>query len=1105
MAFRRNVAKWARFVWSRAEAYRGVFRVGSLAELGFSSKTSTRMGLHRCYGLYCSDSTFRSDGSAGPSFRTGAENQGLQNVRSRPRVRRIRAARGLPVGNLPGTRRKRSREKPGSGVLSVSDLRGLEAGQGSADNRLPRSKQALGQGSNCNGNFARFLFRNTARRPLDFVRFERGIPCHKTAPEYGEIFHVHLWKAFLYLLYAAVWLEPLPYVVYESNVSGGETPSSRDRMSCTTLLGRFLAHRGQWTEARFRRRCACTELYSKRPTSYPGTGSAPNQGGLGGWYHTIGTSGGSSRHYDNSFLHHACETGGPELDGVKNAQTSPVWWFLSVYFTVAEILGKSYIKFGTSSVSSFLLSKFVRRLKQQCVKSGGQGTHKIGKDSPFAGQPPGPKNVGHPDCRGWSVALCGRGVLVPPYRRCGCWFRGYFGTGCDTRLPWTPRSPSTVVTVSTVTVDYDSGAGGGSESSGDEGFQSPAELHSPNTDQPTAAVDSHRQLGSGTNPVEYGERVPSSHARASPTASAPRENENSNSGQLVAERDQSARRPSVAHVERSRCHGQDFCLDLARHLTAAAESPPSLAAAGSTRSAVENNQSAISRILGRRPFTAVEPAPVLDTRDSTQDLARERPGRDHSAALAQAALVRSLDSGLHGDGSGPSSGANYVGPVHVRKKPALGSGRGGHRGTALAGIVAGIEAAAPNTRGGAASIRLATHALAASTDKTQSSAWNKFARFCSSEGHAPLPASVACLLAYIGFLFDEDRVHASSLDGYLSAIRTRHSRAHFPDPFSDPTIQSLLLAFRRADDARGSFIDSRAALSSDIMLSVHNLGLECTTGSMMERDTVICELQYLLTWREGSVLTLLQGDVSVVREDDRISITVRPRSLKGRPVRNAVATTLICFDDHTGANGLALQLRYFTISTISLAPGLSVWGSSSPPPPQSITKALDRIFSRLQITPPLHAYYASHSLRSGSVTACVLIGVPSAVIQARGYWTNDKILMNVYYDARLTYATSMHFFFGGLVPGWHRTVSPRAPPGPPTTSYNLLPSVARISCFGVLGFQLGGDNVPSVEKTMTEDSELREFASTLFLLKPAERSRPLTCLHGRSNCILSPL
>lgn len=146
-----------------------------------------------------------------------------------------------------------------------------------------------------------------------------------------------------------------------------------------------------------------------------------------------------------------------------------------------------------------------------------------------------------------------------------------------------------------------------------------------------------------------------------------------------------------------------------------------------------------------------------------------------------------------------------------------------------------------------------------------------------------------------------------------------------------------------------------------------------------------------------------------------IRITARPRTLKGRPVRGVPPSQLICrnTDDE---NPLELQHRYHSSRSQS-APSDLYWSfQGQAPTGQSVTRALQHILSILQISPPPLSFYASHSLRSGSVTALVLLGVPMPVIVRRGPWADERLVTNVYFDGRLFFSPEMEQYFWSLLP-----------------------------------------------------------------------------------------
>lgn len=57
-------------------------------------------------------------------------------------------------------------------------------------------------------------------------------------------------------------------------------------------------------------------------------------------------------------------------------------------------------------------------------------------------------------------------------------------------------------------------------------------------------------------------------------------------------------------------------------------------------------------------------------------------------------------------------------------------------------------------------------------------------------------------------------------------------------------------------------MDTRAGLPADVISQFHRIALENISGSSIERDAAMTELQYLLIWFEGSVRTLKIEDIT---------------------------------------------------------------------------------------------------------------------------------------------------------------------------------------------------------------------------------------------------
>lgn len=580
------------------------------------------------------------------------------------------------------------------------------------------------------------------------------------------------------------------------------------------------------------------------------------------------------------------------------------------------------------------------------------------------------------------------------------------------------------ITVYYVTrIDSDSSKSGGSSSSNPAQESAPADGSS-----------SLRQPGSGFHTGENGQLESGPHGRITEAKQTANEAEDNIEGELATHGGEQICRPAIPNVEPARVTCCNIALQLRRSVFASSTMSTGVTAVGGSRSETSRHDHTIQRLLGGQLRAPVESTTGMDQPDPTEDSGGPSVRGHSSARLDRAALVRCLaehDRQI-------STRVTQTGSVQREAQPSMGAA---HRRSGLSFNAyihwmyaltdspqdwqSSIAAQLSDTPSGAATLRLAGNVYAASSDSTKTSQWKKFHDFCLLDGHVPLPAPLGACLSYIGFLFEVNRVHAHSLRGYLSAVRTRHTRAGFTDPFGVVAARDLIRAFERGDDARGTHTDVRLGLSSAIMYHIHCLGLEAEPGSQVEFECALIEMQYLLSWREHSIRDMCVSDVSFLTDSPMssprsITIQVRPRSLKGQPVRGAVPSALTCVSMVLGAstgNGLSLQLKYSdTLAGRDESSPYWLSPTATWPSAQFVTRALAHVLGLLGISAPSGCYYASHSLRSGSVTMMMLLGIPMPVILQRGRWTSERMVNNVYFDARLVSSDHGWFYFSILVP-----------------------------------------------------------------------------------------
>ena len=227
------------------------------------------------------------------------------------------------------------------------------------------------------------------------------------------------------------------------------------------------------------------------------------------------------------------------------------------------------------------------------------------------------------------------------------------------------------------------------------------------------------------------------------------------------------------------------------------------------------------------------------------------------------------------------------------------------------------------------------------------------------------------MLAYIGNLFEENCIHGRSVDHYISAVRTRHFREGFEDPFSGNHHVDLVRAFRHQDDQRGELQDVRAAIPADVIARIRRLSLEASQGSLLEYQAAMVEFQFLLSWRENSVRTVQVQDINMEdrsdtsRETGFLTLTARPRSLQGRLVRGVGPCSLTCRHSPEAfayRNPLALQWRFYQARRSSANRDVLYWALDGVSlRPQVVSEALTACMEALDIHPPPLSSYSSHS------------------------------------------------------------------------------------------------------------------------------------------------
>jgi len=267
----------------------------------------------------------------------------------------------------------------------------------------------------------------------------------------------------------------------------------------------------------------------------------------------------------------------------------------------------------------------------------------------------------------------------------------------------------------------------------------------------------------------------------------------------------------------------------------------------------------------------------------------------------------------------------------------------------------------------------------------------KWFHFCTvvwpAAGHAPLkpfPAEPAHVLAYLGYLCEQDRVHASSLQPYLSAINAFHADLGHPKP----AIGSLVhLARRGFGELEGEMDPDRARrgpLPAQVALQIVLFGLQQSSSAHQVRVCACIGLQFAFFARSDTGINARCDDLAL----DAHGLHWRERT---KTLSRLTPATLSC-PSHASSPGLHQLIARFLDLRGTTAPDSPLWRLPSDTyselqwRPCLIDTWLQEALGWVAATPPPGVLWSSHSLRSGGATAALSIGVDVFTIARWGIW-----------------------------------------------------------------------------------------------------------------------
>ena len=337
-----------------------------------------------------------------------------------------------------------------------------------------------------------------------------------------------------------------------------------------------------------------------------------------------------------------------------------------------------------------------------------------------------------------------------------------------------------------------------------------------------------------------------------------------------------------------------------------------------------------------------------------------------------------------------------------------------------------VSRTAGTTPGALMSAKLvADFAWSERTTTARNSQWKTWLMFCQAEGRTPLPVTEAHIIAFIGWLkIARDRgertVGSTSIPQYLSAVRQMQLVLTGEAVPSFPFVGHVLRAYRKWEEANHPAPDVRCGIPAEYVQRMWCLGM--TTESLPTlRDCAVCVFAFCFNGlRESSVLSMQTAGVRI----DEPVMSARLCVVKGR---QASKEQLVAYHRLSSFSSPLDLLHRWNQARGRHARFFALPGEATDWPRQGMTDACKRVLEALGLCPPAGGKYTSNSLRIGSHTEQVLLGVPLEVRLARFGWGKDSDDMAAMYFDRTLRTTAASFWFFGPTAGARPASIPPAP------------------------------------------------------------------------------
>jgi len=426
------------------------------------------------------------------------------------------------------------------------------------------------------------------------------------------------------------------------------------------------------------------------------------------------------------------------------------------------------------------------------------------------------------------------------------------------------------------------------------------------------------------------------------------------------------------------------------------------------------------RRLGPGTSPTVVPTSGLDLLNPSQAQEQPFPSDTPDSGLAEATMAqRSVENEQQSGEIGrsvrstvgsPPQAEPEVAPVNAGNQP-LSRGRSQGR-MALADAALRRMGTQVPTPGILRSMQLISDfAWSGRTAASRQSQWKAWVEFCTADERPVLPATEAHFIAFVGWLTSEREsgrrsVSSTSLPQYFSAVRQMQITLIGIEVPQYPFLQHVIRAYERWEEQNYPATEVRCGISATMIQAIWGLGMSTSSPSIL-RDCAMTLLSYCFNGlRESSVVSLQAQNVTV----DEDHIHARLSVVKGRQASRQQLVSYKRLGPHPSPVDLLMQWshgrgrhpKYFGLD-----------GERDPIPARALDDALKRCLTTLNLSPPPHGKYTSHSLRIGSHTEQVLLGFPLEVRLARfGWGPNSGDMAATYFDRTIMLSPASFWVFG---------------------------------------------------------------------------------------------